>query len=36
MRRKTVEISDVKDSARHAAFAYFKLHQLHLAGMYVR
>ena len=25
-------MSDVKESARHAATAYFKLHQLHLAG----
>ena len=30
--RQKVEPSDVMNSARDAAVAYFKLHQLHLAG----
>jgi hypothetical protein len=34
IRRKTVEPTDVKNSARDAAIAYFKLHQLHLAGLF--
>ena len=33
MRRKPVEPADVKNSARDGATVYFKLHQLHLAGM---
>lgn len=32
VRRKVVETSDVRNSARDAAIAYFKIHQLHLSG----
>ena len=35
IKRKTTEKSDVKTSARDAAMAYFKLHQLHLLGKQV-
>nr|QGX48188.1 SREBP [Sinonovacula constricta] len=31
--RKSAEMTDVKSSARDAAIAYFKLHQLHLSGL---
>ena len=32
LRKRVVETSDVMNSARDAAVAYFKLHQLHLSG----
>lgn len=35
MRRNNVQVSEVKESARHAAVAYFKLHQLHLSGKFL-
>ena len=34
IRRKNVEKSDVKNCAKDAAIAYFKLHQMHILGMF--